>query len=210
MPFIPVPNSAEVEIRMELDSQKVENTLWFETTAPPTSANLADLTAALYDWWVAEYSPLVTSQLILREIVATSQDTATGPQDTFAPPVLSTGTDTGAPLPNMVSLTVSFRTGFRGRSFRGRNYVVGITEPQVVNNNIDPTLVTAWRSAYDAILTSLGSTDYTWVVASRFSGVDGDGHPIPRVTGIVTPVTTVVVVDPVLDVQRRRLPGRGS
>jgi len=47
-------------------------------------------------------------------------------------------------------------------------------------------------------------------VASRFSGVDGDGKPIPRTAGVVTPISNVIVVDRVLDSQRRRLPGRGQ
>jgi hypothetical protein len=46
-------------------------------------------------------------------------------------------------------------------------------------------------------------------VASRFSGVDSNGKPIPRSEGIGTPITSVTVVDPIIDNQRRRLPGRG-
>jgi len=48
------------------------------------------------------------------------------------------------------------------------------------------------------------------VVVSRFSGVDADGHPIPRTTGVSTLVASVAIVDPVIDSQRRRLPGRGQ
>jgi hypothetical protein len=45
---------------------------------------------------------------------------------------------------------------------------------------------------------------------SRFSGVDEDGRPIPRVAGISTVVLSYGVTDNNLDSQRRRLAGRGA
>jgi len=36
------------------------------------------------------------------------------------------------------------------------------------------------------------------------------GKPIPRTTGIATKITSVVIVDNIVDAQRRRLPKRGK
>jgi hypothetical protein len=116
-----------------------------------------------------------------------------------------------APLPNNVTLTVSFRTANRGRSFRGRNYVVGLGETQVAGNTVAPSVITAFDGIYSQLLASPVAAIATWVVVSRFSGVDPvTKEPIPRVTGIATPITSVTVVDNVVDSQRRRLPKRGQ
>ena len=71
--------------------------------------------------------------------------------------------------------------------------------------------MTAFVDAYNGILTTVTATPspWVWVIVSRYSGVDGDGRPVPRVAGVTTPVTNVVAVDGTVDSMRRRLPGRG-
>jgi hypothetical protein len=211
MPFVPVPDTVLVEVRMELDSQKVENTLYFEGGSIDATA-AAGIATGIIAWWVDNYSPITTTALALREVVVTDLSSDTGFQVSEVPDGLVTGTISTSPaFPNSVSLAVSFRTANRGRSFRGRNYVVGITDSQVTLNTMDPTTVSAWHDAYTALLATAASLSVEWVVVSRFSGVDPTTRkPIPRATGITTPVTTVVVTDPTVDSQRRRLPGRGK
>jgi hypothetical protein len=210
MPFIPVPNGVLVEFRMTSLAQQVENTLWFITGADPTVVTMTNLGNALETWWATEYSPLVSSGVSLREIALTSMDSITGPQVTIVPSPALAGLNLGAQMPNNISLTVSFRTALRGRSFRGRNYVVGFVEAQIAGNEVNGVDAQNWADAYNAIPGAIAGTTYAWVVASRFSGTDANGDPIPRVTGIATPVTTALVVDTVVDSQRRRLPGRGA
>jgi hypothetical protein len=209
MPFVRVPNAALVEVRMLLDGQHIENTLWFQSDTAPTGATLATLADAIGAWWIANYRTNVSSAVSLVEVVATSMDSATAPTATFVPGTPQSGTGDSEALPNNVSLTVSFRTESRGRSFRGRNYITGLTDAQVANNTVDPLIVADWIDAYEAVGTAVSGTGFTWVVASRFSGVDANGDPIPRDPGITTPITAVVIVDPIIDSQRRRLPGRG-
>lgn len=211
MPFVPVPSTALVELRMTLDLQQVENTLWFVFQDPIDEAILTTLNNDLLGWWVDHYAPLVSQQLQLREIVCTDMSSSTGPQVTLAAPPGTVGELTVDAEPNNVSLTVSFRTANRGRSFRGRNYLVGITADVLVNNTFTSVYVSSVTDAYAALLPAGGVlSDARWVVASRFSGIDSNGDPIPRVTGIATPITAVVVVDSIVDSQRRRLPKRGN
>lgn len=114
-------------------------------------------------------------------------------------------------MPGNVTMSVSFRTALRGRSFRGRNYVAGLTEDQVAGNIFISTLSASWKAAYEAIAAAIASTGWTWVVVSRFSGVDAvTKEPIPRAAGVTTPVLSVIVVDDFVDSQRRRLAGRGN
>lgn len=210
MPFVPVANTVLVEFRMTSDLQQVENTLYFEYAADPTSPEMLSLGSALLDWWVGFYAPLIWSGVELREIVITNLTSASSDQVSFPVPAGTTGDLSLAPLPSNVTLTVSFRTASRGRSFRGRNYVVGMIKDQTTGANaVDAPTVASWISAYEELPTVAAGESVVWVVVSRFSGVDGDGDPIPRVAGVTTPINSVVIVDNVVDSQRRRLPGRG-
>ena len=148
MPFVPAPHCALVELRMTLDSQQVENTLWVQFDTAPTIAQLTTLNNDMLAWWLASYGPLVSDQLELREIVVTDMSSATGPQVALPAPAGSVGGLTTAPAPNNVSLTVSFRTAARGRSFRGRNYLVGIVENSFSGNTYSPSFLSAVAAAY--------------------------------------------------------------
>lgn len=211
MPFVPVPNTVLAEIRMTLDGQQVENTLWFEASGALNLIVMGDLAQLLNDWWIANYAPQVSVNLQLIEIVISDQSSASGLQFAFTAAPATIGAVVSDALPNNVSLTVSFRTALRGRSFRGRNYVTGIPESVAAQSHLAGAYVAGWQVAYAQLLSDVsGVGDFEWVVASRFSGVDVDGDPIPRVAGVTTPVTSIIVVDDVVDSQRRRLPGRGS
>jgi hypothetical protein len=211
MPFVPVPDTFLVELRMTCDLQQVENTLWFDVGETPNQANMSDTLDAVFGWWKDEIAPLLNVNVELRELVATDMSSATGPQVAFTPTTDNLGALSEELLPNNVSLTVSFRTAQRGRSFRGRNYVVGLSRTQINASTVIEGVVDGFQAGYQNLIAAAGIVGATWVVASRFSGVNPTtGKPIPRTTGIATPITTVVVVDPFVDSQRRRLPTRGN
>jgi len=211
MAFVPVPNTILVELRMTCDLQQVENTLWFDLGGAPTEASMSDTLDAVWTWWSGEIKPLVNVNVQVREIVATDMSSDTGPQMSFTPTTDNNGDLSEELLPNNVSLTVSFRTANRGRSFRGRNYVVGLSRTQINGSTVLSGTVAAFQAAYAELIAIAGGAGATWVVASRFSGVNPTtGKPIPREEGIATPITTVVVVDAFVDSQRRRLPTRGN
>lgn len=211
MAFIPVPDVALVEFRMLLDSQKVENTLYFQKSTgwDATSLDLAGVD--LKEWWTDSYAPLVSDLVTLREVVLTDLETDTGAQATFAG-AGAAGSQIGGSAPSNVSFAVSFRTALRGRAFRGRNYIVGVPLPQLSDiNHVESSWANDVVDAYFGLISLAAGFDAQWVAVSRFSGVDPDTHaPIPRTEGIATPITSVITTDLTLDSQRRRLPGRGQ
>jgi len=84
-------------------------------------------------------------------------------------------------------------------------------ERMAAQNEVESTFASDLTSAYIQRREDLDSGDFTWVVVSRFSGVDPDtGKPIPREAGVATPVLAPLVTDLTVDSQRRRLPGRGQ
>lgn len=211
MAFVPVPNTAQFELVQVLDGQRIENTLYAVKTAPWTAAELETECDALASWWTTNMAPIISDQVTLVTVEGTSMESNTAPVGANTTGTPSVGLQ-GTPVPNNCALAVSFRTALRGRSFRGRNFVAGLAEADVNRSHVDATLVGQIQDAYNVLLDTFTDAIDTagWCVVSRFSGVDGSGHPIPRTTGIATRVTSAIVVDDVIDSQRRRLPGRGD
>jgi len=204
MAFVPVPNTALFEIRYTLFDQLIENTLWFEEALPWTTSTLADQCEFLHDWVVAELFPSMSSDITLREVFGTSMESATAPTGSFVPVTPPAGdVPTGSEAGN-VALGVTFRTGQRGRSFRGRNYIAGIPTSSRTGNQINSAFAVNMVAAYQMLADSFGAMLGTFVVVSRYSG------GAPRVAGVTTPVLVVATHDLNIDSQRRRLTGRGS
>lgn len=205
MAFIPVTNTVEAQIRMTLDNQQIENTLYFTNTDLYTATEMTVLGNDLLDWWTDQMAQNLSDDVTLREIYLVDLRTETGftvtvPSGSPAP----TGVNSGGAVPSNAAMCVSFRTDLRGRSYRGRNYISGIPASEVTLNTVSPTRIAGLIGSYELLFGFLLSNGWSWsVVSRRHNGAD-------RITGVPTQVTSVVVVDATIDSQRRRLPGRGS
>lgn len=204
MEFVPVPNGVQVEMRYSQNSQRCENTLWFRAGAPTTTTLLSELCGVLYSWWGSNMRPLIGNDVQLREIYASDQASRTGAEFTYTPTPPAFGDASTNCTTSSITLAVAFRTGQRGRSYRGRNYAVGIPQGQVNKDIIQPAYANALQQAYAQLLTiELDVTAQWCVVSKRANGA-------ARVSGILTPVLSVSLVDNTVDNQRRRLTGRGE
>ena len=210
MPFVPVPNTIAIDAIYLLDSQRVENTLYFEKPDGWTIGEITDFVTALRALIQEELLPLLTAGISLVEILARLLDTASSIGFSLPGTPGNGGGVGGGAAPNNATFTVSFKTGLTGRSFRGRNYVPGIPDDARVGNIIDADFITGLKVFYGDVRALASEHEAVWVVVSRFSGVDSDGKPIPRTTGVTTPILSVTTFDNVIDSQRRRLPGRGA
>jgi len=211
MAFVPVPDTIEVETVFELYGQVVENTSYFTNAAGWDETSITDFLTALRTLISTDLMPLLAAAIKFTRLVGTLLDAvdSLGIVMSVTPPV--SGSAGGAGLPNNSAYVVTFNTATRGRGGRGRNYIAGLT----INDEVDANTVTGdFRTgllSYYTALRALGSENgATMVVVSRFSGVDSDGKPIPRVTGLARPITSFSTFDTTLDSQRRRLPGRGT
>lgn len=211
MPFVPVPNTLQVDVIYLLDGQRVENTLYFEKTGGWDAAAISDWLASLRNLITSDLMPTLAGAIQFIELIGRLLDTASSiGLSVPITPVVSGGSGDEA-MPNNVTYTISFKTGLTGRSFRGRNYIPGIPNGAISQNTIAPGFRTSLLAFYDALMALSESLSILWVVVSRFSGVDPvTGDPIPRVTGVTTPILSVTTFDNTVDSQRRRLPGRGS
>lgn len=210
MPFVPVPNTALVEIQMSFLSQDVENTFHISKLAPFEISDLEEMAQAIVVWWQEECVPLYSNDVILRAVKLTSLESDTAPVWEEPVNALNVGSGGVASMPGNVTFTITFLTSERGRSRRGRNYITGLTEGACSGNQVNQSHVTAWLAAYEDLKSRIDTLNRFMVVASKFSGVDSQGKPIPREEGIATIVTGFRVFDLNLDSQRRRLAGRGQ
>lgn len=204
MAFIPVPDAIQVEIRGLYFNQRVENTIWMLTGNGDQASGVVDACSLVFDWWVESVMPTLSVDYSLREVYASDQSNQFGPTNTQTPVTVLQGGINSAGAPGGTSLAVSFRTAGRGRSFRGRNFICGIPKTSIVGNVVVSAYRSAVQSAYSALIGQGAAVDLTWVVASKYANKQ------PRTVGITTTVQSVVVTDPNVDSQRRRLDGRGE
>jgi len=204
MAFIPVTNCVMAELRFTLDSQHVENTLYFQRASPWTAPLGVLLGSHLFDWWVTNMAPSLSDDLNLDSVHVTDLTTVSGFAVDFVPSASENGAIGGSSLPNNCAICISFRTEARGRTGRGRNYICGLPQSHVAENTLDTADGIAFVAAYNALPAVAGASAATWVVVSRH--LDG----APRTTGLTRSIISVLLLDLIIDSQRRRLPGRGT
>lgn len=203
MPFQPVPDTCRVELRYTWNLQQCMNTLYFKNPLGWSVAALQVLCQEIADVWSASWKAQQAATVTLRELVATQLESEIDNQYTLLMPIGSVGTAGTPSLPNNVSFCVSFRTGLTGRSARGRNYFVGLVEGAVVDSTVNSASINAIVAGYQQVLALNETLSQEWVIVQRYS----EGNLLPQ--GITRAVNSIVVVDAVVDSQRRRLPGRG-
>lgn len=201
MAFVPVENVAEVAIRYEWGTSPATNTLHFFKDEGWTASLLETLTYDVATWWATSVANLVSDTVVIREIYAFDLSTATGPAFSYKPVSEIKGQGTSPTLPSNVTWTVSFRTNKRGRAYRGRNYVVGLTEGQVVGNTVFESTIANYLEAYTDLLSPTTITnDALWCTVHRYIG------KVPMALGTHEVITNVIATDSRVDTQKRRLP----
>lgn len=204
MPFIPVPNTVLVELFFTQDSQQLENTLYFSRADTWDTTEMTALADAINAWVIANISPLQSNTVLYRGCKVTDLSSATAPAVERTLAVAQAGGLSQPAMPNSTTLAIKFSTAGRGRSSRGRNYIIGLIEDSVVNNNVAASVANSYVTAYSLLNgTTVLPTGSFWVVVSRFL------NNAPRTTGIAQDVNNVGLTDTIVDSQRRRLPGRG-
>jgi len=204
MAFVPGTNVVEAQLIYTFLGQRMENTLYFQKGSAWVVPDMQALGAYLETtFWNNLVRPQVSNVCSLVEIDLRDLTTVSGFNIVWTGGMPRTGAQTGDPIPGSNTVAISFKTLNAGRSYRGRNYFVGLNEGQVSGNQITVTVRDALRTAWSILLaTSATPPPATWGVFSRFTA------GAPRVTGVFTPITNVTV-DVDVDSQRRRLAGRG-
>lgn len=204
MPFVPAPNIAMVEIRATSDSQKIENRIMVDFLASPSESDLIGLTDLVYTWCDDEYTHQLPDTLSINSVVVTDLSSDSAPQITSTGPALP-GLVGGGSLPLNATLCYKLQTNSRGRSARGRFFVLSLPATQVSQNTVGATYAGNMQTALFNLLTAISAAGWLWTIVSyRHDNAPRPGGPV------YFPVTDVVLTDRTVDSMRRRLPGRGT
>lgn len=204
MPFVPATNVCSVELVYGYEGQIMENVYHVQFPATPTTTSQASVAAAFVSWFGSYLRGVTANPCFLLKILVTDLTTVTSGGIEYVTGLPIPGTNGEDMSPGNVTVAVKWLTGIRGRSFRGRTYHVGLNRSMYTASTLFDASRAALVSAYGELLTIIGGLTggYSLVVLSRRAA------KAPRITAVASIITSVAV-DPTLDSQRRRLPGRG-
>lgn len=207
MAFIAVPETAQATVVYTGPNvnRMVNVYHFYRPTLGWDPDSLGDLGEAILSWEISHGRTRRSNQISCLGVecrdlsVKDSFVVAVAPSD----PIL--GAMNSPTLPANVTLAISFRTPFAGRSFRGRSYWIGLAEGDVtgdfVSAGASQAILDIMRELVEVPQPTLNAQ---LAVVSRYT----NGQP--RGVGIATPVTSVILVDRRVDTQRRRLVGVGE
>lgn len=206
MPFVAAPNIVMVEWRYTVEGQRCENRMMVNHFGDPGATELAFYAQDAWDWWENDYSAHITDNVTLREVVTTDMSVQNGEQSTYAPDTTTAGLINTIALPNETSFCVSLRSSVRGRSARGRWFVVGIpVAARTGVNNLSDAYAEFYRASLQAYIDAHEANNKRATIVSYIT------NGAPRVGGpVYFVIESAVIVDTILDSQRRRKPGVGN
>lgn len=188
--------------RYTQQGQTCYNVFHFRTGGPASFTEQTTICATYKNWFYNEMRSQVSTGLSLNALFTRDLTSEFAGGIVYTTDLPVAGLDARAQLPMNVTVAVSWRTNQIGKSFRGRSYHLGLVREQTVDSTLTSSQLTALQNIYTALRADYYTVGFLMVVASRFT------NGAPRPTGIITDIESVSI-DPVLDSQRRRLPGRG-
>lgn len=204
MAFQPVPNVAQVRVMGRIDGQlTINNTYWEISGGGITPVNLATLVAAMDGWAGGNLAVPLSDDWTYERTEGIDLTVANGAIANSSNP--QAGSSSSESAPNNVAACMSFRTGFSGRSFRGRNYIPGIPNDQITLNTMLGPFQASLVVIYNFLI-GAGTFVAGWqwgVVSRRTAGA-------LRPAGVFSPITSVQFTVPYVRSMRSREVGHGA
>lgn len=203
MAFQPCPGIAQLEMVYTASGQPCENVFHVMGLASYDEGILTTILEELSAWHAAHVVTSQSAEVFLQKLVGTDLGSETGARLDLPVSPPRQGTGSAAPLPNNVTLAIKWGTGLRGRSSRGRTYIIGLTEGALGSDAQEVTSAFAGNilAVYDHLLTDTFTTSgvQLCVLSRRHNNA-------LRAAGVGIPITSTSLADPFIDSQRRRLP----
>jgi len=206
MPFISADKVVQVEMRYVQNSSQMENVFYVhkESLGDVDAAYLGGLADIIRSAWLAYFQPIMSTGCTLVEIYLRDLSALEAIEYTLS--VNEVGLASGSLATGQDTLCVSFRTGFTGRSARGRSYFISLRQTDISNDLVSVTKAQAISDAWAELMTEVNASldGARCVVLSRFT------EGAPRTEGQIRDITTVTLIDRIVDSQNNRLTGRGQ
>jgi hypothetical protein len=204
-PFIPVPNTASVELIWSVGSLLSENIIHVTKGSAYSLSDLVAVRTIVDNWDNATWKPQRSASAFLTRIRSRGLDSASGALDDYQLPAARAGTAGGQICTPSVAFVLKLTTALAGRSYRGRLYIGNLVTPSLTANSTALAQATADAqvTCWNTLKTNLAAGGHTLTVVSLRQNKNW------RLVGAATPVTGISYSDLNLDSQRRRLAGRG-
>jgi len=196
-----------------IHAQTIQNGYYFtnrDNMEMNDGANLLSQLISHFTLFIMPYLKQVQSQeLVYRSMIASTLIPQNGP---IAEQIIETsqGDQTFESLPSYCAACLTLRTGFGGKSNRGRSYYSGISAEHCGQSRVDPDLLTQLQNLGNQLVNTFGHlggiSPFVYSVFSRKLGIDESGDYI---SGGITPIKQVIARS-VLCTQRHRKIGIGN
>lgn len=135
------------------------------------SARATTIAAAFKSWWSTSMRSRCSSTWSLVQVYVLDVDSAVGTSLNYVSGLPLAGTGSATPAAQNAAAIITWNTGSRGRSFRGRTFVAGMQASDIYSadgTQVLPAAVTAYSAAAAALITAIAAVD---VSNNTFLGV---------------------------------------
>ena len=194
-----IPYTVDIRMRWSQFGNLCENVYQakYPTSVVPTSTALTTLATSFATNTAPYYVALLHESCIFTEVIATDIGTTLGEQGSYTFPTGTHGGTSGDPNAANVACSAILKTGFRGRSRRGRKSYSCFAEGDTSGNTISSTQMGRVIALLASCYNSIGVLYFDWAVGSR-----------KELASYI--IRNVVVPDNLVDSQKTRLTGRGT
>lgn len=199
MAFIPATNTLQIILQGVLFGGTIQNTLYFQKSGGGAfnQSDFDDLADLVELWYFNNLVNFLSDTANFNLIIGYDLTSENAP--VYSQPATLVGNVGSTSLPANCAFSISFKTGNRGRSGRGRNFVPAVPEFYVTGNSLDSVYYNGVRDGYEALINLATAGGFVWGVLSRYT------NGAPRAQGLFQPVTTVTYANAQVDSQRKRV-----
>lgn len=200
MAFQSAPDCAEAVVRNTLSGQQVNNVFNFRKAGGYTLTDLQQLADDVSAWWAASVMPNLCVSLIYTGCLVRGLEFEAD-QEAVAGIGTTPGSVSGIVAANNVAFVMTHRTGFTGRSSRGRTFLGGLAANDFdSSDSLNATRVGLLNVAFEPLTDFPALNGWEFVVLSRFH------NGAKRLTATALAVTFTEARNRFTDSQRGRLP----
>lgn len=188
--FIPVPDTANLvlQYRDTVSGKEFVNDFAYVRETAWGEDQLSELCENAVEAWEEVMQGAFMTNITLIGAKAVSLESETAPYGEYVPAAPIAGTRTGNPIALHTCMSVTFRTGLRGRSYRGRVYHTGLANTDLATTKLwGNAAALAISNFYGSFLPVIGTS-----IAANHAVVSRYLDNAPRAVGVATVVTAIL------------------
>jgi len=187
--FIPTPNAIELVVHFTLAGIPCSITLTVGNGGvPPSLSDLEDAATVTNGWVTDTLLDWISDDVELNGVTAYDLTSDSSPLHNLVNTTPPVGLVASPSQAMNAAIVASLRSANRGRSGRGRNFLMGVPNNVVIDAaHVSTTHASNILGAYITGLAVLAFNGFTWCVNSKYT------EGAPRTTGFLQEVESVVV-----------------